>query len=162
MTHDAKRADASEPIVVECHLDAPPKKVWRALTDPDLLAAWLAADSIRSEDGGCRLRLGFGEAGHAVVLETLTEEPHRRLRYRWRGIEGGALPDLDSVVTFELTPSDAGGTHLRIVHDGFSVTLAAPVRQPAFMRRPTACGVRGACGPRPARRRSPITMRLAA
>ena len=30
-----------EDIVVECTLDAPPEKVWRALTEPDLVAAWL-------------------------------------------------------------------------------------------------------------------------
>ncbi len=46
----------------------------------------------------------------AVDYEVLTSEPDRLLRYRWRGSE------FDSVVTFELTASPTGGTHLRVDH----------------------------------------------
>jgi uncharacterized protein YndB with AHSA1/START domain len=163
MTHDSKRADAPEPIVVECDLDEAPEKVWRALTEPELLAAWLEPDAIRPADDEGRLQLDFGKEGHTVELETLTQEPHRLLRCRWRSLDReGGLADLDSMVTFELTESDAGGTHLRIVHGGFAATLSAPIAQRTFARRSAAGARRGTLYPRPLRRSNDITMRLAA
>lgn len=135
MTHDTKRADAPEPIVVECDLDAPPEKVWRALTEPQLLAAWLEPDAIQPGDDSHPLRLDFDDKDHTVEIETLCEKPHRLLRYRWRSLgRDEDLPNLDSVVTFELSESDAGGTHLRIVHDEFSVMLSASAPQRTFAR----------------------------
>lgn len=76
-------------VVTECDLPDAPKKVWKALTVPELLAAWLP---------------------DAVDYEVLASEPDRLLRYRWRGHE------FDSVVTFELTPTSTGGTRLRVDH----------------------------------------------
>jgi len=93
-------------VVTECDLAEAPEKVWKALTTPELLEKWLP------EANGC---------------EVLTSEPNRLLRYRWRAGEedrdesGGRL---DSVVTFELTDTPSGGTHLRIDH---RVLIAAPV-----------------------------------
>jgi uncharacterized protein YndB with AHSA1/START domain len=81
--------DSTAAVVTECDLPDAPKKVWKALTEPELLAAWLP---------------------DAVDYEVLTSEPDRLLRYRWRGDE------FDSVVTFELTASPTGGTHLRVDH----------------------------------------------
>ncbi len=163
MMHDSKRADAPGPIVIECDLNDAPEKVWRALTEPKLLAAWLEPDAIRSADNGRRFWLDFGKDGHTVELETLREEPHRLLRCRWRSFErDGALPDLDSIVTFELSKSDSGGTHLRIVHDGFAATLSAPVAQRTFVRRSSVDVRRGMPRPRSMRRNNDITMRLAA
>jgi len=107
------------------------------------------------------LRLDF-DKDHTVELETLTEEPHRLLRYRWRSLERDEdLPILDSVVTFELSESDAGGTHLRIVHDEFSVTLSAPAPQRTFARA-AARPVHATSYPRRRSRRSEPMMRLAA
>lgn len=162
MTHDTRRADAPEPIVVECDLDAPPEKVWRALTEPQLLASWLEPDAIRPADDSHPLRLDFDDKGHTVELETLTEKPHRLLRYRWRSLERDEdLPNLDSVVTFELSESDAGGTHLRIVHDEFSVTLSASAPRRTFARAAPR-RVHATSYPRPRSRRSEPMMRLAA
>ena len=85
-------------VVPECELPDAPDKVWKALTVPKLLAAWLP---------------------DAVDSEILAAEPNRLLRYRWpakdedRDARGQTL---ESVVTFELTGTPAGGTHLRVVH----------------------------------------------
>lgn len=90
-------------IVTECDLEERPQKVWRALTEPDLVARWLVP-----EDVDCRI---------------LEAEPERFLRCSWKNRENerdGLGQSLDTVVTFELSPSDAGGTHLRIVHAGFA------------------------------------------
>jgi uncharacterized protein YndB with AHSA1/START domain len=158
MTHDTQSRDTVEPIVVECDFDEPPEKVWRALTEPELLAAWLAPDSMHPAENGPH-RLVFGEEQVTVELEAVSEEPPHLLRYRWGATEReGAIGErrLDSVVTFELTESESGGTHLRIVHDGFRMTVSEPVAPQAFARRQrTSC-------PRPLRRRRTTSMRLAA
>lgn len=90
-------------IVTECDLEEKPQKVWRALTDPDLAARWLVPDDV-----DCRI---------------LEAEPERLLRCSWKSREDerdSLGQSLDTVVTFELSPTEAGGTHLRIVHAGFA------------------------------------------
>lgn len=91
-------SDSIDSVIVECELDDPPEKVWRALTEPDLVAEWLTADEPRPIE-------------HEVVLE----EPHRLLRYAWR--DGR---DVESLVTFELERTATGGTNLRVVHTGIA------------------------------------------
>lgn len=100
MTSETKTDDV---IVTECDLEERPQKVWRALTEPDLAAQWLVPDDV-----DCRI---------------LEAEPERLLRCSWksRDDERDSLgQSLDTVVTFELSPTDAGGTHLRIIHAGFA------------------------------------------
>jgi uncharacterized protein YndB with AHSA1/START domain len=115
----------TQSIVVEYELPRPPEKVWRALTEPALLAAWLMENDIRPVVGH-RFTLraqpmpGWDGVVHCEVLEV---EPHRRLRYSWRGgsdqLEGYG-GRLDTTVTFTLTPTASGGTLLRLEHDGFT------------------------------------------
>lgn len=97
-------------VVTECDLPQAPDKVWRALTVPKLLEAWLP-DAVRSE-----------------ILEA---EPNRLLRYRWPGKEqdkDARGRTLESVVTFELTGTDSGGTHLRVEHRLLAVSNVVPFR----------------------------------
>lgn len=124
---------ATDSIITECDLAEPPEKVWRALTVPDLLAAWLMPNDIRPEVGG---RFTFKtrpeSSDGAIECEVLAVEPHRLLRYSWRG--GNAERDasgrtLDTVVTFVLTETVTGGTHLRVVHSGFPLSLHQPMAQ---------------------------------
>ena len=117
-------AKATQSIVVEYDLPYPPEQVWRALTEPRLLAAWLMPNDIKPQVGH---RFTFKAAPVSgwdgiVSCEVLVVEPHRRLRYSWRGgsdrlKEYGA--PLDTVATWTLTPTAAGGTRLRLDHDGF-------------------------------------------
>ncbi|CAM5645205.1 hypothetical protein MAUB1S_11139 [Mycolicibacterium aubagnense] len=108
-------------IVVECDLPEAPEKVWRALTEPEIVAAWLLPNDIRSETGQ---RFSLGAEGR-IACTVLEAEPGRLLRYSWRETGGsGAGEGFDSVVTFELTHAADGGTHLRVVHDGFVSTAA--------------------------------------
>lgn len=110
-------------IVVDCDLDHPPEKVWRALTEPKLLGAWLLPNDVRTGVGrpeeGKRFTLQDAP-GAPIDCEVLAAEPPRLLRYSWRGRDadvGGRA--LDTVVTFTLDGTAAGGTRLRIVHSGF-------------------------------------------
>jgi uncharacterized protein YndB with AHSA1/START domain len=115
---------ATQSIVVDYDLPDPPEKVWRALTEPELVARWLMPNDIKPEVGH---RFTFRAApvpgwDGIVHCEVLVVEPHRRLRYSWRGgsdklKEYGA--PLDTVATWTLTPTASGGTHLRLDHDGF-------------------------------------------
>jgi uncharacterized protein YndB with AHSA1/START domain len=113
---------ATAPIVVECDLPHPPSQVWRALTEQDLLGAWLLPNTLRPEAG---TRFSFQEPGcsRPIDCEVLDVEPHRTLR--WRQTEQGDSSSdwrpVDSVVTIELTVRADGGTHLRLVHDEFTI-----------------------------------------
>lgn len=108
----------SEPatIAVDQFLAHPPTKVWRALTDSDLLARWLMPNDFRPVPGHRftfhttpRPGQGFDGLIHCEVLEL--DEP-RRLRWSWRGGR------LDTVVTWTLVP-EGRGTRLFLEHAGF-------------------------------------------
>jgi uncharacterized protein YndB with AHSA1/START domain len=110
-------SELTEHIVVEADLEEAPDKVWRALSEPELLGAWLYPNDIRPEPGE---RFGLDDAGRRIDCEVLEAEPGRRLRYSWREADGG----VDSEVSFVLTPTPAGGTHLRVVHGPVVVSLS--------------------------------------
>ena len=106
----------TESVIVDCDLDEPPEKVWRALTVPHLMAAWLAEGDIKAEVGH---RFELQPETGPVECEVLKADPRRELRLAWRERdEAGDL--VDSEVTFVLTPTITGGTRLRLVHDGFA------------------------------------------
>jgi uncharacterized protein YndB with AHSA1/START domain len=97
----------TDAVVIECALDAPPEKVWRALTIPEYLAHWL-------------------KPPREVDLAVVTAEENRSLTYRWREAgQGTVLGIEDSLVTFELTPTDDGGTWFKLTHAPLVVPVAA-------------------------------------
>jgi uncharacterized protein YndB with AHSA1/START domain len=119
----------SHAVVLECDLAEPRDKVWRALTEKELLAAWLLPNDIRPEVGAkFQLEPAYagGEAysgGEATECEVLEVEPGRTLRWRQREPADAIAPHqfIESVVSFQLADLPGGGTHLRVVHDGFKV-----------------------------------------
>jgi uncharacterized protein YndB with AHSA1/START domain len=103
-------------IVLDYDLDEAPERVWRALTQPELVAEWLGPNDIKPEVG--KRFVLEPRPDKAVECEVVEADPERRLSYRWREAdETGRL--VDSVVTFEVTPTPLGGSHLRLVHSGF-------------------------------------------
>ncbi|HUL09439.1 MAG TPA: SRPBCC domain-containing protein [Candidatus Acidoferrum sp.] len=123
MTYEADPNDATESVVLECDLPEPPAKVWKALTEPALLAAWLLPNDIRPEPGARFAFQADAEAGGGTIeCEVLDVDAPRLLRYSWRAADAGRDARdraLDSVVTFVLAETADGGTHLRLIHDGF-------------------------------------------
>ena len=124
MSDPRNAARRSESIVVEYDFPDPPERVWRALTEPALLEAWLMPNNIRAEVGA---RFQFHTApapgwSGIVECEVLEVVPHRLLVYSWRGgskaAEGYGYP-LDTVLTWRLTPLENGGTRLYFEHSGF-------------------------------------------
>ena len=114
-------------LVLDFDLEASMDQVWRALTEPALLAAWLAPGAVKPVLGG------------PIDCELLEAQPPSRLRYAWRGQEGSGLSDTE--VCFELAPNTVGGVRLRLTHSGLApasgVAASAPVVSLAgFRRRP--------------------------
>lgn len=96
-------------VVVERDLSHPPEKVWRALTQPHLIAAWLMQNDFKPALGHrFNLRAEWG----TLDCKVLAIEPCKVLSYAWDGL------GLESVVTWTLTPAGRG-THLRMEQTGF-------------------------------------------
>ena len=96
-------------VVVERELPFPPEKVWRALTQPQLIEEWLMKNDFKPVvDHRFNLRADWG----AVDCRVVAVEPHKTLSYTW------AAYGLESVVTWSLTATSAG-TQLRMEQSGF-------------------------------------------
>ncbi|MER9493394.1 MULTISPECIES: SRPBCC domain-containing protein [unclassified Mesorhizobium] len=125
MTDEKQTQTAKDALAFECDLPDAPEKVWRALTVPDLLAEWMMPNDINPETGS---RFAFAGPEKPIECEVLDAEPGRLLRYSWRErSETGDANGLDSIVTFTLARTVSGGTHLRIVHDGFAAAATPAV-----------------------------------
>ncbi len=96
-------------VVFERDFAHRPDKVWRALTQPQLIEQWLMKNDFKPEIGHkFKLSADWG----AVDCEVLAIEPNRALSYSWNAY------GLESVVDWTLSPTDAG-THARMEQSGF-------------------------------------------
>jgi uncharacterized protein YndB with AHSA1/START domain len=109
-------ANETRSVVVEREIAHPPEKIWRALTQPHLIAEWLMKNDFKAAVGH-RFKLS-GEWGGVLDCEVLTIEPNKTLAYTWNFAHDDAAFNLESVVTFTLTPTRTG-THLRMEQAGF-------------------------------------------
>lgn len=92
------------------------EKLWRALTQPHLIADWLMQNDFAPRTGHkFQLR---GDWGGVLDCEVLAIEPERSLSYTWTFANDDPAHALDSIVTFTLTPTTTG-THLRVEQSGF-------------------------------------------
>ncbi|CAH0227146.1 hypothetical protein SRABI118_02370 [Massilia sp. Bi118] len=96
-------------VTVEREFAHPPEKIWRALTQPHLIEAWLMKNNFVP---AVHQRFTLTGDWGSVDCQVLEIEAQRSLSYTW------AAMGLDSVVTWTLTPSGAG-THLRMEQSGF-------------------------------------------
>jgi uncharacterized protein YndB with AHSA1/START domain len=107
-------------IHVDEFLPHPPAKVWRALTEPALIARWLMPNDFRLEIGHrytMRTQpIPAVRFSGVVACEVLEFEAERMLRIRWA--DAGRADGLDSTVTWRLAP-EGRGTRLFLDHEGF-------------------------------------------
>lgn len=102
-------ATGTQSIVVEREMPHPPEKIWRALTQPHLIAEWLMTNDFSPVLGH---RFGLRADWGAVACQVEAIEPNRTLSYTWD------TKDLTSIVTWSLTPTPVG-TRLRMEQTGF-------------------------------------------
>jgi uncharacterized protein YndB with AHSA1/START domain len=113
-------SDKTEPSQTESlsfgfDLQHSPEKVWRALTDPVLLAEWLLpVVDLRLEPGAAFTFKAQPQPGWDGIVNCRFVEIEARRKVSWRWVVG----EIDTVVTFTLTPT-ASGTHLSLVQSGF-------------------------------------------
>ena len=68
-------------VVVEREIPYPPEKIWRALTQPHLIAEWLMKNDFNAVVGH-RFNLR-GDWGGVLDCEVLAVEPNKTLSYTW-------------------------------------------------------------------------------
>jgi len=110
----ASASGATRTLIIERELAHPPEKVWRALTEGTLIKQWLMDNDFELAVGH---KFTFRSTpvpnwNGIIESEVLVIEPMQKLAYTWSAL------GLGSVVTFTLTPTDAG-TRLRMEHSGF-------------------------------------------
>ena len=103
-------------VVVEREFAHPPEKIWRALTQPHLIAEWLMKNDFKPA-AGHRFNLS-GDWGGVLDCEVLEVEPNSSLSYTWNFQHDDPAYALKSVVTFTISPTSAG-TVLRMQQSGF-------------------------------------------
>ena len=108
-------------ITCDQFLSQPPEAVWRALTEPDLIARWWAPGDVRPIVGHT-FTLDMGQWG-SQRCTVLAVETGRLISYTFG--EGS----LDTTITWELV-AEGTGTRLFLRQDGFD--LNSPIGQRAF------------------------------
>jgi uncharacterized protein YndB with AHSA1/START domain len=110
-------------IHIVCDYPHPPAKVWRAVTDPELIPLWTATGAGARPVGfapvaGTRFQFVArprpGWRG-IVDCEVLEARAPSLLRFSWVGDENGKA----TCVTYRIEPH-VGGTRLRFDHVGFT------------------------------------------
>ncbi len=109
-------APETRSVVVERDIPHPPERIWRALTQPHLIEEWLMKNDF-SPVKGLRFNLR-GDWGGVLDCEVLAVEPNRTLSYTRNFAHDDPAYNMQSVVTFTLTPTSTG-THLRMEQSGF-------------------------------------------
>jgi uncharacterized protein YndB with AHSA1/START domain len=118
--NDIKARERTRDLVLDYELDAPPEKVWRAISIPALRETWLPK-------------------GDLADAAPISSTPGEEVRYRMRDDEP---PFLESIVTFQVSPNAAGGTRLRIIQGLVGASLMR--RMPRAANSNLRCLVRAA------------------
>lgn len=131
-------------VRVDRFLPYPPAKVWRALTEPDLIAQWLMPSPDFRLEVGHRYtmtslpRPNTGYSG-TTAAEVLAYETGRMLSVRWTDASDASdasdTPDVsraDWTITWTLEP-EGRGTRLFLVHEGFDPDDPAQMKARTIM-----------------------------
>lgn len=115
----------NQAIQLDVFYPQPPERVWQALTDPRALAAWMMDNTFEPRVGH-RFQFQYplcpGEVLRINCQVIELEEP-KRLVYTWE--DSSKLPPSYVIWTLE---SVAGGTQLRLEHQGIGVQGVGQVR----------------------------------
>ncbi len=120
-------------------LDAAPGKVWRAITEPEMLKKWMApSDDFKIPVAEAELRVGGryhiimnapdGQV-HDVSGAYREIVPNKKLVYTWAW---KSTPERESIVTIELRAAGSG-TELTLKHEQFADAEARDRHQQGWM-----------------------------
>jgi uncharacterized protein YndB with AHSA1/START domain len=98
----------------EVWIDAPPERVWRALTDARELERWFPLLARVTPGEGGSMRMSWG-AEFDEGMEIATWDPPRHLGTLW------PWPKDRAVITDYHIEAEGGGTRVRVVTSGFSM-----------------------------------------
>jgi len=106
--------ETTRSLVIEREMPYAPEKIWRALTQGDLIKEWLMENDFQPAVGH---RFKFRSTpmpnwNGIIDCEVLIIEPDRKLSYTWNSM------GLESVVIWTLTPTEKG-TLVRMEQSGF-------------------------------------------
>lgn len=107
-------------------INAPIKKVWQAITQPEHISRWFGRTVLDGVGVGATGTMTFPDYGSIPIRVEEWDEP-RRVGYRWNNDDAlGELPEgveekRSTVFTFSLEEID-GGTQLSVVEVGFENT----------------------------------------
>jgi uncharacterized protein YndB with AHSA1/START domain len=110
---DSIADEHTEDLVLDYQLDAPPEKVWRAISNPVFRERWLPNAELAD-------------------AKPVSSKPGEEVCYRMRDDEP---PFLESIVTLQVRPDIAGGTRLRIIHELADGTLKQLIPRAANSNR---------------------------
>jgi uncharacterized protein YndB with AHSA1/START domain len=120
-------------VVIDIEIEAPPERVFCALTEAKELALWWREESITPEPWEFEARLGgrWKTGGNSKSLgswetwgEIVEFEPPRVLAMTWHERLDKPRPFGETIVKYELE-SIPSGTRLRLTHSGFAGYQAA-------------------------------------
>jgi uncharacterized protein YndB with AHSA1/START domain len=140
MTATITDMTSTDKIEEQVVLHAPRARVWRALTNPDELAAWFGVKlSTKTIAAGAHVLghmafPGYEHVAFDVIIDEMVSE--RRFAWRWHPNALDASVDYSAeprtLVTFTLEDAANGETLLRVVESGFDA-LPASRRAAAFL-----------------------------
>lgn len=121
-----RREAAAATVYADVEIAAPPEEVFRALVEPEQLAAWWGSDETyrthgwevdARPGGGWSMRTADAEGNEATVHgEYRVVDPPRRLEYTWRASWDDYAP---TVVRYDLAPAvvdGVPGTRVTVTH----------------------------------------------
>ncbi|MFD9540768.1 SRPBCC domain-containing protein [Streptomyces sp. NPDC060022] len=119
--HDEPEDDLTT-IRVDHFLAHPPAKVWRALTEPELIAEWMMPGDFRLEVGHRYTMTAVPRPNTnfsgTIQAEVLAYDVERMLSVRWQDAVESRGNAADWTITWTLEP-EGRGTRLFLVHAGF-------------------------------------------
>jgi uncharacterized protein YndB with AHSA1/START domain len=107
-------AESPRALVIERVFPHPPEKLWRALTENQLVAQWLMKNDFEPVIGR-KFKFQSEPVPNwdgVINCEVLIVEHLKRLSYSWTTM------GVEFLVQWTLTPAE-GGTHLRMEQSGF-------------------------------------------
>jgi uncharacterized protein YndB with AHSA1/START domain len=113
-------AETPKSLVIEREMPYPPEKIWRALTQGDLIKEWLMDNEFQPVVGHKFQFRSTPVPGWNGIVDSqiLVVEPNKKLSYGWVSM------GMESVVTWTLSAA-GGGTMLRFEQSGFGPGMEA-------------------------------------